>query len=59
MMSTDEFKLRNLRGAICEYLDDGNVTELIDDIRKVLDEEEDNFLKKALIYKDVRAKLFK
>ena len=49
-MSTDEFKIRNLRGAICEYLDEG---------REILDEEEDSFLKKALVYKDVRKKLFK
>lgn len=56
---TEEFKIRNLRGAICEYLDDGHVQELINDLKRILDEEEDSFLKKALIYKDIRKKLFK
>jgi tRNA splicing endonuclease len=59
MMSTDEFKIRNLRGAICEYLDEGNIHDLFHDLRQILDEEEDSFLKKALVYKDVRKKLFK
>ena len=58
-MSTEEFKVRNLRGAICEYLDEGNINDLLNDLRKILDEEEDSFLKKALVYKDVRKKLFK
>lgn len=58
-MSTEEFKIRNLRGAICEYLDEGMVNHLLDDLKKILDEEEDNFIKKALIYKDLRMKLFK
>ena len=58
-MSTEEFKLRNLRGAICEYLDEENIDDLLSDLRKILDEEEDSFLKKALVYKDVRKKLFK
>ena len=59
MMSTDEFKIRNLRGAICEYLDEGDIDDLLSDLRKILDEEEDSFLKKALVYKDVRKKLFR
>jgi hypothetical protein len=58
-MSTEEFKIRNLRGAICEYLDEENIDDLLSDLRKILDEEEDSFLKKALVYKDVRKKLFK
>lgn len=58
-MSTEEFKIRNLRGAICEYLDEENIDDLLSDLRKILDEEEDGFLKKALVYKDVRKKLFK
>ena len=59
MMSTEDFKIRNLRGAICEYLDEGNIDDLLIDLRQILDDEEDNFLKKALVYKDVRKKLFK
>ena len=58
-MSTEEFKIRKLRGAICEYLDEENIDDLLSDLRKILDEEEDGFLKKALVYKDVRKKLFK
>jgi hypothetical protein len=58
-MSTEEFKIRNLRGAVCEYLDEENIEQLLDDLRKILDEEEDVFLKKALVYKELRKKLFK
>lgn len=58
-MSTEEFKIRNLRGAVCEYLDEENIELFLDDLRKILDEEEDAFMKKALVYKDLRKKLFK
>lgn len=58
-MTDDDFKIRNLRGAVCEYLDEGNVDELLKDLKKVLEEEEDSFWKKALIYKEVRKRLFK
>ena len=58
-MSTEEFKIRNLRGAVCEYLDEESVKEFLDDLRKIIDEEEDSFLKKALVYRDLRKKLFK
>ncbi len=58
-MSTEEFKLRNLRGAVCEYIDEDLTTEFLDDLRKILEEEEDGFIKKALVYKDLRRKLFK
>lgn len=58
-MSTEEFKIRNLRGAVCEYLDEKLVNELIDDLKKILDEEEDDLIKRALVYKDLRMKLFK
>jgi tRNA splicing endonuclease len=58
-MSTEEFKIRNLRGAVCEYLDEESVKEFLDDLRKIIDEEEDSFLKKSLVYRDLRKKLFK
>lgn len=58
-MSTEEFKIKNLRGAVCEYLDEELVDDLINDLKKILDEEKSAFLKKAAVYKDVRTKLFK
>jgi hypothetical protein len=58
-MSTEEFKIRNLRGAVCEYLDDGNVEDLLNDLRRILDEEECAFVKKAVFYMELRHKLFK
>lgn len=58
-MSTEEFKIRNLRGAVCEYLDEENADQFLQDLRQIFDEEEDAFLKKALVYKDIRKKLFK
>jgi hypothetical protein len=58
-MSTDAFKLRNLRGAICEYIDEGNIDELLSDLKNVLEEEEQDFLNKAKLYKSVRRQLFK
>jgi hypothetical protein len=58
-MSTEEFKIRNLRGAVCEYLDEECVEEFLNDLRKILDEEEDAFLRKALVCKDFRKKVFK
>lgn len=55
----NELKLRNLRGAICEYIDEGNIDELLSDLKKVLEEEEQDFLNKAKLYKSVRKQLFK
>jgi hypothetical protein len=57
-MRTTEHKYQLLLGAVTEYIDEGEVTEFLSDLEKVLDEKEDNFIKKALTYKDLRKKLF-
>jgi 23S rRNA maturation mini-RNase III len=53
-----EHKFNLLLGAVTEYIDDGEVSEFLTDLKRVLDEEEDSFIKKALNYKDLRKKLF-
>jgi 23S rRNA maturation mini-RNase III len=55
----NEHKFNLLLGAVTEYIDDGEVTEFLSDLKRVLDEEEDSFIKKALNYKELRKKLFK
>lgn len=58
-MSSAEFKLTNLRGAVCEYLDEeAGVEDFYRDLRQILEDEEDDFMKKSLIYKNVRKSLF-
>jgi 23S rRNA maturation mini-RNase III len=54
-----EHKFNLLLGAVTEYIDDGEVSEFLSDLKRVLDEEEDAFIKKALNYKELRKKLFK
>jgi hypothetical protein len=49
--TTEEHRLRLLRGAVTEYLDEDMVGELIDDLKTVLKEEEQDFLNKAKTYK--------
>jgi len=39
--SNDERKKELLKGALFEYVDDGMVDELIDDIREVIEQEEE------------------
>lgn len=58
-MSSEEFKLNTLRGAVCEYLDEeGYVADFLRDLRIILETEEDAMAQKAAIYKNVRKKLF-
>lgn len=54
----EDFKLRNLRGAVVEYLDDDALEDFFRDLRKILEDEEDGFQKKADIYKKARRSLF-
>ncbi len=46
----EEFRIRNLRGAICEYIDEGDLDELYADLEKILIDERDSFLTKAASY---------
>ena len=43
--------VRLLRGAMCEYLDEGMFQELIEDLHKIAEEEQADFLKKAKLYR--------
>lgn len=47
----DEHRLRILRGAVTEYLDEEMVTELVDDLKAILKEEEEEFINKSKAYK--------
>ena len=52
-------RYERLMGVVTEYLDEGEVTEFLSDLKSVIDKEEDYFLKQALHYKELRKKLFK
>ena len=58
MTATEEFRMRNLRGAVCEYLDEDLASDFLKDLRQILDEEEQTFITKAATYIDMRKKLF-
>jgi hypothetical protein len=50
-MLDKEGMIRNLRGAVCEYLDEDRFDELIEDLQNIATEEEADFLKKAKFYR--------
>lgn len=58
MATSQEVRLRNLRGAVCDYLDEGLIEEFYKDLRAILDEEEKDFITKASRYIEVRNALF-
>jgi hypothetical protein len=58
-MTNAEQRYDRLMGVVTEYIDEGEVTEFLSDLKSVIDTEEDYFLKQALHYKDLRKKLFK
>lgn len=49
-----EHKIRLLRGALFEYLDDGMLDEMIEDMRIFFKEEEDKMMDMVKIYKKAR-----
>ena len=49
--SNCEHKIRLLRGAMFEYLDDGMLDEMIEDMKIFLKEEEDKMIDRAKMYK--------
>lgn len=53
-MADREHHIRLLRGAICEYLDEGMLQELLEDLRAIAAEEQDDFLGKAKLYRKFR-----
>lgn len=50
LYTTDDRKLQNLRGAICDYLDDGKLVELAKDLKFILNDEKEKFKKMARHY---------
>lgn len=56
--SIEEFKILHLRGAVCEYLDEGLLEDFYRDLRKILEDEEDKMQKMADNYKRVRRQFF-
>jgi len=46
--------IRNLRGAVCEYLDEDRFDEFIEDLQNIAAEEEADFLKKAAFYRKLK-----
>ena len=50
-MADREHYIRLLRGAVCEYLDDGMLQELIEDLHFIAKEEQTEFLGKAKFYR--------
>jgi len=54
----EQFRIRNLRGAICEYIDEGDIDKLYADIEKILTEERDSFASKAAAYSSVLKRMF-
>jgi hypothetical protein len=53
-MLDKEGMIRNLRGAVCEYLDENRFDELIEDLQNIATEEEADFLKKAKFYRKLK-----
>ena len=48
-----------LQAAIDEYLADDSISELIDDLHRIINEEEDYHLNKALVCTNLTNRLFK
>jgi hypothetical protein len=55
----DSHHKRLLRGAVAEYLDEGNIVTFLTDLKAVLVEEEDRFMQQALWFRAAHDKLFK
>ena len=52
-----QFRIRNLRGAICEYMDENLQEELIKDMRQILEEECMKFSKMSNDYEHMLRRL--
>lgn len=57
-IAMEDHKLRILRGAVCEYLDEGCFEEFTGDLRKILEEEEERLQQMADNYKKIRREFF-
>ena len=49
----EEFRIRALRGALCEYLDDGAIFQLAKDVKEILTTEKEKFELMSRNYKTV------
>lgn len=54
----DSHHKRLLRGAVAEYLDEGELVMFLEDLKTILVEEEDRFLKQALWFRSANEKIF-
>lgn len=55
---SNEHRLRLLRGAVTEYLDEGLMTDFLNDLALLLKEEEKGFMDKAKVYSKLYKKLY-
>lgn len=58
-MDYRDIQIRNLRGAICDYIDDNSIDELIEDLIMIATEEEKSFRQQADSYKKIKNMLMK
>lgn len=54
----DTHHKRLLRGAVTEYLDEGEIVTFMKDLKDILVEEEDRFLQQSLWFRAANDKLF-
>jgi hypothetical protein len=54
----DTHHKRLLRGAVTEYLDEGEIVTFLKDLKEVLVEEEDRFLQQSIWFRTAHDKLF-
>lgn len=55
----DTHHKRLLRGAVAEYLDEGEIVTFLQDLKEVLVEEEDRFLQQSLWFRAAHDQLFR
>ena len=57
-MTLEEIRIRNLRDAVCDYLDEEKLDGFMHDLHQVLEEERISFLTRSNVYKDAIKTLF-
>jgi hypothetical protein len=49
-VQTESYKKTNLRSAVCEYLDDADISVFVEDLKDIISYEEEYFRRRADIY---------
>lgn len=57
-LQEEPFRLRNLRGAVCEYLDEGSKEEFMKDLKEILEYEVKYFRDHKEMYEDILNTIF-